>query len=66
MKHIDIENFESTEGTLKSLKQKFPNRLPTDTITNLSTVARLQGQQQVIKYIEDMLITLNHKHNNNN
>jgi hypothetical protein len=55
-----LENFESTEGCLKNLKHRFPDKIPKEYITDV-TLASLQGQQEVIRYIENMLSTLSKK-----
>lgn len=42
------------EATLDSLKERFPNKLPTKTTTEVE-LARLQGQQDVITLVEAFL-----------
>jgi hypothetical protein len=57
---MSLEEFESVSGLVNNIKRKFPDKLPTDFVGEIG-LAKLQGQQQVIKYIEDMLLTLEHR-----
>lgn len=57
---MSLEEFESVSGLVKNIKRKFPDKLPTDLVGEIG-LAKLQGQQQVIKYIEDMLVILEHR-----
>ena len=43
-----------TEGLLKHLKERFPNRLPINSNYDLRTVDKMWGEQNVIAYLENL------------
>jgi hypothetical protein len=48
------KNLSITEGLLDKLKELFPNTLPVSTSTTVEELRFLQGQQSVIRKMEEM------------
>ncbi len=53
--NLNINTAKAITALLKELQEFFPNHIPINTEVSLEEVRRLQGHQEVIQFIQNLL-----------